>query len=185
MFVFTFSACVQKQRKCFINTVGKKTTKDKAKYYREVVIKDKIWYVKDYFLNGSIQMIAQFADRKLRRQNDTVKYYHLNGNLSCIGLCLNGKKQGDWKWYYLNGNLSKTGNYDEGKATGVWQWWGFEGNLSNKINNANDLLLSQYSHPPVFPGGELEFFKFLRGMKRPEKSFNQGMYGVVYTYPSI
>ena len=181
LLLFTFSVFAQKPRKYFINHKGEKTTKENAKYYRVVEKKNKIRHVKDYYLNGSIQMIAQFADRKLKKQNDTVKYYHLSGNLSCIGLCLNGKKQGLWKWYYLNGKISKTGNYYQNKATGTWQWWNMDGNLLNTINNADDLLLSQYSHPPVFPGGESEFFKFLKGIKYPDKAKNQGLFGIVYT----
>lgn len=178
----TLSTFAQKQKKYFTDNAGiKVATKAEAKYHREVTKKDSFRVVKDYYLNGSLQMIAHYTDRRLKHPIDTVKFYYLNGNLSNIGCYSNGKKHGEWKWYYLNGSLSKAGNYNNGNATGNWNWFDIEGKNTKTIENANDSLITHYLQSPKFPGGEKAFFKFLNEMKKPEKSFSQGFYGVVYT----
>lgn len=53
-------------------------------------------------------------------QNDTVTYYHENGQLHNIGILKDGKKEGLWKYYYQDGFLEKSVNYKNGLFHGLW-----------------------------------------------------------------
>lgn len=91
----------------FYDSAWKLAPKSHAAYYRLGVI-DTMHYhffgdVKDYYLNGNLQMIGRYADNI---KQDTFQFYYPDGTLRCKGAYHNNQRYGIWYYYYPNGRLS-------------------------------------------------------------------------------
>lgn len=101
----------------------KPTIERNAKYYRKSYKKAKRQYVvKDYYMDGTIQMEGVYKDRKLKKRNGFFTYYHENGKKHMEGNFVKNKRVGEWSWWYEGGNLEEKGKFDtKGLATGYWK----------------------------------------------------------------
>ena len=68
-------------------------------------------------------------------QNDTLRYYHDNGQLGEIGIFKDGKKEGLYKQYHQDGSLDKTINYKNGLYNGLW--------TNYRRNENNELVIDE------------------------------------------
>lgn len=82
------------------------TTKEFGQYYRTGIIdsKELKYYgeVKDYFMNGQIQMKGYFRSNS---KVDTFYFYYPNGKLMTKGLYQDNLRYGIWTSYYENGKI--------------------------------------------------------------------------------
>ena len=128
----------QDKRTDYFNIEWKKCSKELAVYYRKVYQdSSKMWIVKDYYMNGVLQMEGKFSDRKLKTQQGTAVYYHFNGRISSTGQFLDNKKIGFWKDYFSNGNLTAEGNMLNGENDSVWTYYHLNGAIMGKKNFIN------------------------------------------------
>ncbi len=110
----------QKTKTYYITKDGVRCLKSHAKYKRTVYKVVNKWIVKDYYLNDSLRMLAQYLNKRLTKKTGTFIYYYLNGNISQMETYENGIKYGPSKEYYPTGVLSISGNYDMGIRSGKW-----------------------------------------------------------------
>ena len=67
----------QKPKKYTINREGIRTSKAFAKFNREVTKMDDKYLVKDFYLNGILQMEGSYKDKSLKQKTATFKRYYL------------------------------------------------------------------------------------------------------------
>jgi len=149
------------------NVVSKKY----AKFYRKSFkIAKKQYGVKDYFIDGQLQMTGVYSDKKYKKRSGDFSYYFENGEKEMEGKYLKNKAVGKWTWWYDNGNLSQEGEYTQkGKRTGHWKDYYEEGGLNNEGDFINDegtgtwkfyFESGELSAKEKYEGGELIDFKF-------------------------
>jgi hypothetical protein len=92
-----------------------------ASYYRVALLNknESLFYygdVKDYYLNGSIEMTGRYDDK--------------------------GNKQGTFTFYNPDGTKIKEGNYEDDKMKGLWSYYDSSGILRVQLNcnSANDFI---------------------------------------------
>ena len=66
LFLYLLPLCSWTQEKMYIDSEGNTTTKDKAKLYRVISEKDGRYHVKDFFLDGKLQMDAYATKKDFR-----------------------------------------------------------------------------------------------------------------------
>ncbi len=84
---------------------NKVKSKKTAIYYRNYYESNDTIFVKDYYLNGTLQMMGQFTDKEMKNHVGYFIYYFENGNKDHEGIYINSKKEGEWKWYLEGGSL--------------------------------------------------------------------------------
>ncbi len=104
----------------FYNKKWDPTSKEDAMYYRLITFDGKSDYlVKDYFMNGTLQMEAHCKS--------------INPEI----------KQGACTYYHPNGKRKAVGNYSNDKAVGVWNYYGPRGlNIDSK--DFSPIIASSY-----------------------------------------
>lgn len=99
------------------------TTRGRATYYREAVKNEKVYVVKDYFINGDIQMEGVFKDADCKFKQGDFRYYFENGNVDSKGSYENSKKSGKWEYFHENGNKKSFGLYKKNEKVGPWLYY--------------------------------------------------------------
>lgn len=108
----------------YFNRSWKKCNKEFAVYYRNAYPDSSgMWVVKDYHMNGQLQMFGKYSDKKLKKQQGPAIFYHYNGNVSQIGKYLDNKKTGIWKIYYSNGDIECIGKRTNNKNDSTWTYY--------------------------------------------------------------
>lgn len=117
-----------------------KTYSDKASYFRNAYLNKDLglWVVKDYYIDGKIQMEGLYLDKKLKKQTGEAVFYHYNGNISAKGQYSDGKKEGIWKYYYFNANIKQEGKMVSGKQDSLWNFYDRTGFFAGKAYFIND-----------------------------------------------
>ncbi|MDG1174662.1 MAG: TonB family protein [Flavobacteriales bacterium] len=147
------------------------TSKKYAKFYRKSFkVAKKLYRVKDYFIDGQLQMTGNYSDKKYKKKTGNFIYYFENGQKEMEGKYTKNKAVGEWTWWYDNGNLSQEGQYDaKGKRTGHWKDYYEEGGLNNEGDFVNDMgsgawkfyfESGELSAKEMYEKGELIDFKF-------------------------
>lgn len=119
---FTFSVLLAQQKIYFDENWEVITDKSKAKYYRLTTEENGLYHLKDYYLNGVIQMDG-FS--KNNDPNDEIY-------------------EGKVSWYYEDGKLYQTANYKDGVLTGEFKSYDQMGRLlSNYTYDEKGLFSGQ------------------------------------------
>lgn len=171
----------QRPKTYYVDMKGDRVFRSDAFYARSVTKADDKWNITDSYLNGGVQMKATCLDRKLKIKTDSATYYYINGKKASAGMYTNGNRHGKWHFYSIVGKIKSVGEYNKGKYTGTWVWYDDKGNLSSTLQNASDSKMKRLYSRATFPGGEKALIKFVGGMVKPEKSFQEGYYGITYT----
>lgn len=101
-----------------------KCNKNKAIYYRKAYPdSSKMWIVKDYHMNGQLQMLGTYSDKKLKKQQGPAVFYHFNGKIAETGQYINNKMTGVWKRYYSNGELESFGKFTNDLRDSTWTFY--------------------------------------------------------------
>lgn len=120
LFLFSISSYAQNDTIWF-DSNWKKTTKNKAKFYRPHHTKvDNGYWFTDYYISGSKQMEGLSLDKDIEVYHGIVKWYHENGNVFQIVNYKNGSLFGSLQVFYENGKLKSKTNYKNGRIEGKW-----------------------------------------------------------------
>ena len=82
---------------------------------------------------------SQVVDLPLCSEEEKVKFYDDEGNLSSKGCVVNGKYEGVWMSYFSNGNKSSEGEFKESKLIGPWVFYHDNSQIRKEINYQDDL----------------------------------------------
>lgn len=110
----------QENNNIYYDANWEETIKEKAHFYRPMPLKEKedLVLIKDYYINGNIQMEGWAKKDDERVFEGTIKWYYENGKLSSIKNYLEGKLNGDYITYYTNGNKKYIKTYINGSIDG-------------------------------------------------------------------
>lgn len=111
-----FSNIFSAQQRTYFNEEWEATTKANASYYRETSKEGKLIRIKDFFINGNLQM---------------------DGLASSIK---NGEEifEGEVKWYFQDGKIEKIANFKNGKQEGVLKEYDESGQIISDLAYANN-----------------------------------------------
>ena len=112
-FLVTSSTFCQDTITKYIDNNDNETTAARAAYKRKIYRNGEIWIVKDYFLDGNLQMIGEYTSNNLKSKNGNFIYYHQNGQKDAEGKYVKNERSGDWFYWYDNGQQKKVLSYDE------------------------------------------------------------------------
>ncbi len=151
--------------------------KELASYYRKYFKNDsKKWDVKDYFINGQIQMKGTYKKRNWKKKDGHFIYYLENGQKEYEGNFTENIKTGSWIYWHTNGEISSNGKFIDGKRDGVWYWYFDNEQISAKEvftdgerteynfwdENGNIVKLEDAEYLPQFPGGWDAYSEFIK-----------------------
>ena len=126
----SFSAKGQDTITTYFNHKWKKCDKEFAVYYRKTYPDSSgMWIMEDYHMNGQLQMLGQYSDKKLKKQQGVATFYYYNGNVSSLGQYLNNKPVGIWKKYYTPGGLAYEGKMLNDKPDSTWVYYHMNGSI--------------------------------------------------------
>ncbi len=142
---------------------------ENAMYSRKVFKKGDLWYVKDYYLNGQLQMEGSFNNKKCTERSGEFIYYTENGNIDHKGIFLNNNYEGTWIWYHTNDKKSSEELYSNGKRIKA-EYWDTNG---MKVDSAEG------EHKASFNGSEQGFRKYVESnliySKAAQKAGKEGL----------
>ncbi|MEP0212387.1 MAG: hypothetical protein ABJD66_04175 [Cellulophaga sp.] len=103
------------QSKIYFDENWKQTTKDKAEFYRLVTKKnDSLFHVKDYFINGVLQMNGHFSNLEKEVMEGEITFYDIKGRKTNTANYINGILEGKTTVYLKNGEIEYTSEYKNG-----------------------------------------------------------------------
>ncbi|MCF6280256.1 MAG: hypothetical protein L3J14_07905 [Flavobacteriaceae bacterium] len=153
--------------------------------FRDALKKENAFFVKDFYLNGVLQMEGFYKDKLLKQKTDTFKSYYLNGKTSSIIAYKNGKKHGEAKWYFITGKLSKLANYNMGELTGKWMYYNEEGNIDCEIEDVNINKVKELYRSPIYFEGKDALNEYLKKVIDPLEALGDQFYGRTSAYFKI
>ncbi|MGC4058515.1 MAG: TonB family protein [Chitinophagaceae bacterium] len=131
----------------YYNSEWRDTSAVHAAYYRKAFRTDDHWGVRDYYMNGTLQMTGAYADAAMKVRDGAFVYYDESGVRESYGSFTRGMRSGEWMdvyetgavrsravykagniegWWnnwYANGKLRARGKYRHNKAVGRWKWY--------------------------------------------------------------
>jgi hypothetical protein len=114
MFVFSVNvAFVQTVQTEFYNK-NWQITNGEDKYYKREIVKehDSLYRVKDYYLNGNLEMEGSFTSLDHQVKDGRFIFYYGSGEVHYDGKYCKGLICGEWKVYSKTGELTRMVNYD-------------------------------------------------------------------------
>lgn len=104
------------QSKIYFDKDWKTTTKDKAQFYRVVTKKnDSLFHIKDFYINGVLQMNGHFSNLEKEVLEGKVTFYDEKGRKTNSANYVNGVLNGPSIVYLKNGKIEYTTEYKNGK----------------------------------------------------------------------
>lgn len=107
----------------YFNQYWRDTSADQAKYFRKMYSSGTHFGVRDYYINGVLQMSGAYLDAAAKIRDGAFSYYDEGGKLESAGLYLNGVREGIWTNYYEGGERRSQAFYKNDKIIGKWQNW--------------------------------------------------------------
>ena len=140
----------------FFNSEWKDCGRTKAMYYQLVQKKESGYLVKNYFMNGQLQMSAHCSSVTPMIKEGHCIYYDSTGTKVSHGIYSGNKETGIWTSFYNDGKDSVVERYEvDGNKTFV----------SSSIKPSSTKIPGTFSYVeemPEFPGGDSKLVKFLR-----------------------
>ncbi|WKB80418.1 hypothetical protein QYR09_11715 [Cellulophaga lytica] len=104
------------QSKIYFDKDWKTTTKNKAQFYRVVTKKnDSLFHVKDFYINGVLQMNGHFSNLEQEVMEGKITFYDKKGTKTNTANYVNGVLNGVATTYLKNGKIAYTSEYKNGK----------------------------------------------------------------------
>ncbi len=103
------------QDKIYLDKDWKKTTEDKAHFYRVLEKKsDSLFYIEDYYISGKMQMDGYFSNLEKETLVGKINWYDEQGIITITKTYTKGILNGDYI-EYANGKVIAKGNYKNGE----------------------------------------------------------------------
>lgn len=138
-FLIALSLSSYAQERIYIDSYGNPVEKEKAELYRIITQKNDLFHIKDYYLDGTLQMEAFSKTTNITRIEDMegkFTFYHKNGKIESFGEIKDGKKINEAKSFDENGQLIYHEKIDkEGKSEMKYITY------QSELNPFNELLL--------------------------------------------
>lgn len=117
IFTLSFSITAQEKDTIFYNKYWRKTTKDKAFFYRPLPLQKEgnLFVLKDYYIDGKLQMKAYSSSNKKDIFEGKTTWYYENGQISSERNYIKNTPHGQEKSYFRDGALLSEGIYKSGK----------------------------------------------------------------------
>ncbi|WP_439183356.1 TonB family protein [Carboxylicivirga taeanensis] len=107
----------------YYDTHWKEVGKEQAAYYREAFRgKGRRCHVRDYFINGQLQMSGTYRSSLQEKRQGYFEYFYPSGGRRSHGEYKNDKMKGEWKWYREDGSVSSIEHYKRGKLKAFTFW---------------------------------------------------------------
>jgi len=146
--LFFVQGYAQEKNKIYFDSEWKKTTKDKAKYYRILPLEtkgDKV-LIKGYYISGKPQMKGlAYNDDKVYNDGllnyvdgEDISWYFENGNLQVSCSFFHGDLHGHYTEYYENGKVREELYYLNGNKQGKASYFNKDGKLLTSFVYQND-----------------------------------------------
>lgn len=181
----TFYSYAQNIKTHYVNKEGKRTSKAFAKFKREIIKKDDKFFVKDFYLNGTLQMEGCYKDKSLKQRMDTFTYYHLNGKPSATFHYKKGEKHGIAKWYSIDGKLSKSFNYTNGEPSDEDQLNHSEQTTGIGLQKTEVTAIQKADRPLRYRGGQKAIDAYFKTLDYPFEAYRDELYGQIHTVIEI
>jgi TonB family protein len=144
-----------------------------ASFQRKAYQKNNLWYVIDYYLNGTLKMTGSYTDSKFINKQGVFNNFYSSGKIKSIEIYNNNKKNGKWIQYYENGKKDFEIEYLNDSKTGEWHWYFENGQIGAKEKyDKNNIIKAKYwnqngqkvekdsaEYAPSFEGGGFDNFK--------------------------
>ncbi len=122
------------------------TSAGNAEYYR-ILTNDTtgkfIFHVKDYYLNGQLQMAGNYRSLNPDNKSGTFNYYYPDGTKQLMCTYLQNQLEGVYREWYENGKLKLERNYHQDLLNNVEKSWSKDGKLVKKVSY-NDGMKNGY-----------------------------------------
>lgn len=180
----------------YITKDGKTTTKENAIGTRKVVKTNEGTYlVKDFYLDGQLQMTGTYLSKKLEKRTGVFTTYYKNGQVEEKGGYIKGEKEGKWLIYYENGQLDAEIPYAQNLLHGTILTYWENGTLKRKDifsngefekgscydNAGKEIEYTYFESMPEFPGGVEGLMNYLReNVIYPPDAKAKGIAGKVF-----
>lgn len=117
LFSLSFSITAQEKDTIFYDKYWRKTTKDKAFFYRPLPSQKEgnLFVLKDYYIDGKLQMKAYSSSNKKDVFEGKTTWYYENGQISSERNYIKNTPHGQEKSYFRDGALLSEGIYKSGK----------------------------------------------------------------------
>lgn len=103
------------QDRIYLDKNWKESTKENASYYRIIQQKeDSLFYVKDHYINGILQMEGHFLDKEVSIYEGLIHWYDPSGNKSFSQTYSRGIPDGESIQYLSDGSVWGKGTYKNG-----------------------------------------------------------------------
>ncbi len=104
------------QEKIYLDKNWKKTIQENATFYRILEKKsDSLYFVKDYYISGTMQMDGHFTNLEKETLHGTINWYDKDGYKTITRSYKKGKLHGEFINYSKDGSIFSKGSYKDGK----------------------------------------------------------------------
>lgn len=107
----------------YFNQYWRDTSADQARYFRKMFAAEGHFGVRDYYINGTLQMTGAYLDEAAKIRDGAFCYYDENGYRESEGRYQAGLREGVWTNYYEGGSVRSLALYKSDKIIGLWQNW--------------------------------------------------------------
>ena len=132
------SQCFQAQKIVYFDSEWNEIkNKKEASYYREVAKQGELYLIKDYYINGALQMEGTAVDDTPNQEvfEGKVTWYSPDGKVEMVSNFKNGNLLGESKLYNANGKLLQDIVYDgRNNYSGTYYSYIEDGNVNNMIS---------------------------------------------------
>ncbi|MDC1106058.1 TonB family protein [Prolixibacteraceae bacterium] len=171
LFITLLASYVSFANRVYLNNDFKKTTKDKATYYREITsCKNKSYYITDYTITGILIREGRFKDKQSKIKHGLVKEYYSWGNIAYTSNYTNNILDGKRTSYYSTGEKKREEFFSEGELT--------EGTCYDKTGK--ELTFFPSIEMPIFNYNNQSLETFLsNNLFYPSEAYQRGKEGEV------
>lgn len=114
---FYFIPTGYSQDTIYFDSNWNKCNKQESTFYREILKKNKIYQVIDYYNSGQMQQKSFSTSKEPLNRFGKSDYYTKEGNLEMTVNYKNNQKQGKYEMFYPNGSLKEIGKYENDLLT--------------------------------------------------------------------
>jgi periplasmic protein TonB len=184
-----------KQDTIYYNADWHVATKSTSSFYRITELQNNNILVKDFYINGNLQMKGQFTSLDPDNKEGEFEYYSSNKIMTSNGSYHDNKKQGKWVYKDTLGNIKEISNYNDGKKDGKAEYYFANGKTKRIEEYMKDSLITGkcftvkgmdtnfYAayESAKYKGGQAKLSDYLASsLKYPKLARKKGLEGIVY-----